>query len=569
MSDAGAATGPAPAPSGRRDVLIDAAWIAVLFAWAAAWCLSASARLGVTYDEPFYMDAGMDGWRKWWAEMPALNGVMPLPTSAATLPVYAREAWTGEKITATVEYVRRARPVTLGWLLLLLVSALRLGRAAGGPWSGRVAAALIAADPNFLAHSSLATTDVAVTATLMALARAAYAGRPGGWWRRVVLPGLWFGVAVLCKLSAMLYGGIILTVLEVAYRFSSGGLARPAGAGLRRWAAVALGATARSVLAVAASISLGLAVVVVSCGISPEGARPFAVVAKAIPTWEPLRPKFDEWAEKYDRVPYAVVAFAFQWWHTSGGRPTFLNGTYYPHGVWFYFPVLLAMKLPIPVMLLGLGSLFRPRAAFTAVAATALALFAVMFTAKLQIGVRLMLPVMAVGYAAVAVAVCRGYGRWGVRAGLAAAAVTAATSLWVWPHGLGYLNQLAGGPGAAHGRVTDSNLDWGQGVPDLLEWHRANGEPPTAVWYFGTDPAARKPPFEQLFVEGSRITTGEEFRAVVGRRVLAVGTTIHTLHPFDPPPKGAAMRYLLSVKPVARTATFVVYDFRPPDPRNP
>ena len=53
-----------------------------------------------------------------------------------------------------------------------------------------------------------------MTATLAAFTRASYAGRGGGWWRRILLPGLWYGVAVLCKLSALLYGGVILTVLK-------------------------------------------------------------------------------------------------------------------------------------------------------------------------------------------------------------------------------------------------------------------------------------------------------------------------------------------------------------------
>ena len=138
----------------------------------------------------------------------------------------------------------------------------------------------------------------------------------------------------------------------------------------------------------------------------------------------------------------------------------------------------------------------------------------------------------------------------------------AAISIWVWPHGLCYLNQLSGGLEAAPRRVTDSSLDWGQGIPELRAWHEANGRPPTVIWYFGTDPAVRRPPFEQLPLEALPIANPDDLRRVVGPRVLAVGYTVITLHPDGPPAKVVALRYLKTRKPLARTATFVLYDFR-------
>src|SRR4051812_1905090 len=67
----------------------DVFWLPLLLAWSAGWCLTASPKIGVTYDEPFYLDAGMEAWRGWvredgkprgWAHEAAVtNGVMPLP----------------------------------------------------------------------------------------------------------------------------------------------------------------------------------------------------------------------------------------------------------------------------------------------------------------------------------------------------------------------------------------------------------------------------------------------------------------------------------------------------------
>src|SRR5687768_14853952 len=217
MAGDGSAPLPTPPTSGRSWV--DALWLVALAAWSAAWCLTAAPKNGITYDEPFYLDAGLESWRGWqrddghtpgWRhEYAATHGVMPLPPDLLTIPLYVQEVRSGKPHTSPWKQARVgwARKVTLLWFWLLLFSAWRLGRAAGGPWAGRIGSGLVAADPNFLAHACLATTDVAVTAALLAFARAVYARRDGGWWRRVVLPGLWFGIATLCKLSALLYGG--------------------------------------------------------------------------------------------------------------------------------------------------------------------------------------------------------------------------------------------------------------------------------------------------------------------------------------------------------------------------
>jgi len=549
---------------GRRDLWIDLLWLAVLAVWCTSWCVTSAARTGATYDEPFYLEAGISNWRHGKTEGTSTNGVMFLPVNVATLPLHIHEKQSGETVSTPelITHLPRARLMTLGWLAILVLSAMRLGQTFGGPWAGRLAAGLIAADPTFLAHSSIATTDISVSATLLALTLYAYLGQTGGWLQRVLLPGFCFGIAVMCKLSALLYGGVILVAIEVIHWVASGELLRPAGASIGEWLRRVAGRITRSVLVVAAIIGIGIGIAILVTGFPDRGTRPMADVLKAIPKTDPQRERYQRYADEYDQVPYAVVAFAFQMWHNSTGRPAFLNGTYYPEGCWYHFPVLLSMKIPVPVMLLALGVLLRIRRAFNPVMSIALVLLMVTLTAKLQTGIRLVLPVVALGYVAVAVGVVRGYGRCGAYAGCVAVALIAATSVWVWPHGLGYLNQLAGGPSAAPERVADSNLDWGQGIPDLLEWHKANGEPRIMLWYFGTDPAAWKSPFMPIGPERATITSGGDLRRLVGPNYLAVSTSVLSLHPDISPSKRAAVDYLRTVTPAARTPTFVIYDFR-------
>lgn len=582
MAGDGSAPLPNPPTSGRSWV--DALWLVALAAWSAAWCLTAAPKNGITYDEPFYLDAGLESWRGWqredghtpgWRhEYAATHGVMPLPPDLLAIPLYVQEVRTGKPHTSPWKQARVgwARKVTLGWFWLLLFSAWRLGRDAGGPWAGRIASGLIAADPNFLAHACLATTDVAVTAALLAFARAVYAGRGGGWWRRVVLPGLWFGIATLCKLSALLYGGLILVALEVGHRFATGALSRPEGAGFGRWTASAAGATLRSVLAAAAVILIGIAVAVVYCGLPTKGEEPFKKMTEEIPKNEEMRKQYEKWGEGAESVPHAVTAFLFQWWSNSDGRPAFLDGVAYPKGYRWFFPVLLLMKTPVPIFLLLLVALLRPRACANALTFAALMMFAVLLKANLQTGVRLAFPALAVGYVALAVALARGYPRCVPGIGLPAVLALALTSAWVWPYGLVYLNQPSGGREAAPRRVSDSNLDWGQGLPELRAWHQANGRPLINVWYFGADLTILEPPIQRFPIEEFRDKTGEyriknedDLRELVGKRLLAVSYTHMTLRPEGPPPKVVTLNYLKKRRPYARTSTFVIYDFREPD----
>ncbi|HEY1191293.1 MAG TPA: hypothetical protein VGE74_26905 [Gemmata sp.] len=570
---------PPPPPPARAARWPDVVWLAVLAAWTAGWCLSAAPKLGVTYDEPFYLYAGTQSWRGWTRDdgqvrgwdhgTCAANGVAPLPIDALTLPLFVHEYRTGEKLESAESKLARlrwARGVTLGWFWLLIFSAWRLGRAMGGPWAGRIAAGVLATDPNLLGHASVATTDICVCATLVAFTRAVHAGRAGGWWKRLLLPGLWFGLAAASKISALLYGGIILVVLEVCFRFASGALARPAGSGLKAWGRKALGAVLRSVLNAAAVLAIGIGIAVTFFGLPDEEDKPFVKVAASVPAGEPIKERYVRWAEGIGsgQVPYAVCAFAFQWWYNARGRPTFLDGTYYPEGYRWYFPQVLAMKVPLPLFVLALVALARPRAVANPLALVALLLLGTLLTANLQIGARLAFPVVALGYVALAVALGRGYPRCAPWIAGPAVLALAATALWVWPHGIGFINQAHGGPKEAHRLVTDSNVDWGHGLPDLEAWHAANGAPPICVWYFGTDPAVDRPPFQRIQPESFRpeITNEQELRRAVGPRVLAVGHSVTTLHPDGPPPKAVALRYLKTRRPLARTATFTLYDFR-------
>lgn len=204
--------------AGGRGWLLEGAWF---LAWAVAgsvWCVSASARLGATFDEPTYLRLGLESWRTGTSRKLLDLGTMPLPVHAHTLPLYAWERWRGEPFDVDRDLDRLlpvARLMVLPFWWLLLAYGRRAGRQMAGPWGGRLAVAFLACEPNLLAHAALATTDVAVTAALLVLLVHFRQGRDGPWWRRVGVPAACFALTVLCKASGMAFAAIGMVVIEM------------------------------------------------------------------------------------------------------------------------------------------------------------------------------------------------------------------------------------------------------------------------------------------------------------------------------------------------------------------
>ncbi len=187
----------------------------------------------------------------------------------------------------------------------------------------------------------------------------------------------------------------------------------------------------------------------------------------------------------------------------------------------------------------------------------------------MQIGVRLVLPLvalLAVGTAAAVVRAWQEGRRLAARQLLAAAAGiglawTAADAAAVWPHGLCYVNELWGGTATGYLRLSDSNYDWGQGLPELARWQGEHGIEPLDVWYFGTDPRLRTMPVREVPFHVLPDNATDPLAAVRGH-YLAVSTTL--LHGPEGPNELSrrVVAVLRACRPVGRTTTFWIYDFR-------
>src|SRR3954467_4173910 len=188
---------------------VDAVWLLAFALASSAWCLTAAPRLSATFDETLYLNAGLTSWRTGSNKLLMSAGTMTLPVDVQTLPLYLweRQRGTPWDVTADMDTILPvARAATLPFWWLLLVYTMRLGRTFGGAWGGRLAVALIALEPNFLAHATLATTDIAVLACMMGLLYHAHHGTGRGWGRRILIPAAWFALATLAKASGMVFG---------------------------------------------------------------------------------------------------------------------------------------------------------------------------------------------------------------------------------------------------------------------------------------------------------------------------------------------------------------------------
>src|SRR4029077_5254690 len=119
-------------------------------------------------------------------------------------------------------------------------------------------------------------------------------------------------------------------------------------------------------------------------------------------------------------------------------------------------------------------------------------------------------------------------------------------------------------------RLSDSNYDWGQGLPDLRAWQRRAGVNELDVWYWGTHPAAVDPSWR---VRSLHPAPADDIDRALAGRYLAASTTLvygsvlsAPIEPHDPDASAkAAVREirarLRARTPVARTTTFLIYDF--------
>jgi hypothetical protein len=278
------------------------------------------------------------------------------------------------------------------------------------------------------------------------------------------------------------------------------------------------------------------------------------------------------WVSEHLRIfRNAGDALARQTSHNVRGHGVYLLGRTDPRAFWYYFPVLLTIKLSLPLLVaplaLGLANR-RSLANWACLAAAALLLFSLV--CRVQIGIRLVLPLVALAIVGLSAAVIQTSWTMNGASRKVLAGVVAASLAWtcwsavdVWPNGLCYTNEAWGDTTRGYLYVSESNYDWGQGLKELENWRRQSELATLDVWYFGADPDLNRLPLHSLPLHTLPVQSAhdvvEELR---GRRVAVSTTLLFGLLPTSPAHQ-QSLDLLRTCHPVDRTATFLIYDFTP------
>lgn len=485
--------------------------------------VSSYRHLSVTIDEPNHLAAGLEWWQmgtyRLWRENPPLARIaVALGPHAAGLRLPWNErierrylqreenAWTlGTRALygsgRPAAHLTRARLGNLPffWLLLAMAGiwAYRYGR---GLAAALLAIGFLATLPPLLAHAGLATTDLAAAATLVAALFAFLHWIRAPSLARAAILGSALGLAVASKLSALAFFPAAMLAMLVALQRT---LPRDRHPGRRQ---------------IVGLLIAGLVTFLTVWGLyrfswgAPvdephsllgfllcfeEGSAMQEVAGRAYLTPQP--------------APELLLGLGELCAHDKEGHAAYALGRRSDEGFWFFYPLALAVKTPLPFLAFVLfgggvavvGAVRRRDGWVLAPALAVPAVLAVALLGHLNLGVRHVLGV----YPLLAVVAAIGAARWlgGLeetgeertpedqpvsRRRVAGVAVfgllllaQAVIALRAHPHHLAYFNPLAGSePGEV---LVDSDLDWGQGVVALERYFRGRDVERLHIAYFG------------------------------------------------------------------------------------
>ena len=425
-----------------------------------------------TYDEAAHIASGMewisrgtytyDG-----AQHPPLTRVLaalgPFSRGARTRGFHD-ERYEGDVLLgAGTEYkvrLNRARLGELPFLILLCVVTWMWGRRLLGDAGGALSVLFVVTNPNILAHAGLATTDIGITAT-MAAALYSYISWTAERTRRNALWfGFWMALATLTKFTALPFIGLTMLLAELWRGYVTRAKREAWGFPISQ---------------LGAAVVVGLVVMWAGYRFMVGPLHPGGVLVPAPPLFRGLG------------------SFLF---HAGRGHAAFLLGETSMTGWWYYFPVALAVKTPLPLLALGLIGIvatipalrrkeFEPAVPLCVV----IAIMGVAMAANVDIGIRHILPM----YPFLAILAARGAVDLWTRAestrlvkGFVVGAAASALFIVVRAHPdhLAYFNPIAG---ANPDRIlVDSNLDWGQDLYRLTAVMKRAHIDSIVVSYFGS-----------------------------------------------------------------------------------
>jgi hypothetical protein len=477
-------------------------WAGLLLALMAALAGGAALRESVTVDEVSHIGAGVSYLQK--LDLRINPEHPPLPKVLAALPLVLRgvhadynhiswifsekffQAFLGQWVFGEWLLEKWNDPKTvLMWARLpMLLVTLALGwtlygcaRRLGGALGGLLCLGVYVSTPAFLTFGPLVQTDIAVALfSLLGLWTFAEV------WREpcrnnVLLFGVNLAGALLSKFTAgILLFAFVAFALSLRWRAVSGQPEDKAEA--REWRRARWRATFKGIFWGALAVYAFYFIFSwhqTTDALDRIGAGPVALLLRRL------------------LLPPLLYLRGVFWVLITGRRPTFILGHTYPHGVWFYFPVVFALKSSLGflglLVLAGAAGISRKARGATSVAiipqqlevhwrvlwVSLLVFTGACLLSPLDISIRhfsvpLVLLILLLAPLPRMLSDLRGQTRLGAALGAWAAVALAASCLFTavsaYPYYFSYINALSLGH-PAYELVNDSNVDWNQSLPEV------------------------------------------------------------------------------------------------------
>ena len=403
-----------------------------------------------------------------------------------------------------------ARLGVLPFFVLATIAVFVWSRKAFGDASALLSVALFTTLPPVLAHAGMATNDMAITATFaIAMLASVYFLEHPTYFRAGVL-GFTVGVAVISKLSGLLFVPACGLALFACYRLMGSRIA----SGTMPW---------RRKVVTAAVILATIFVVIwagyrFSVGISH---RKIHRKIDALVGTEGHLHRLAYLVANHTPIPAPVFIVGIRELesHDLAGHTAYLLGEVRKTGWWYFFPVTLAVKSPLPFLILSgigfaaLGRRLWRGADWRAIspAAMAVIVLVICMLSRIDIGVRHILPIYPL------LAIVAGFGGlslWNLaRPRKVGPAILVVLLLWLvvnttraHPDYLAYFNELA----SRHPDkvLVEGDLDWGQDLQRLANVLRDKKIDSVALVYHGNAEPGRHILGHWWNLQPCEVTTG-------------------------------------------------------------
>jgi hypothetical protein len=370
--------------------------------------------------------------------------------------------------------------------LLLAVLIFFAAREMFGIWESVVALALLAFEPNLIAHGSLVTTDMALTAMMFAAVYALYRylKKPGVF--RFLIVGMTVGLTLSAKHSGILILPILFLIL-IADTFIFRKTENKTGLNVK---------ILRQVVAFAGIVLLG-GVVLWSCYGFRFNALPNAT-GNSIPIENFLRYEYtlpQRVILKLNRFRFFPESYNYGFANviSTGSRQMFLFNKIYPTGRWFYFPIAFVVKTSVALLILLMAGLLTLKLyqlrgrEMLFLLVPSLGFFAICLTSQMNIGVRHILPVYPFFIIVAAAGTCFWARKHQIVRYLSIALLVfhVETAFQTAPNYIAFSNVFFGGVNNTYKVLADSNAEWGQSVKLASEYLAR--ENITDCWFAGDD----------------------------------------------------------------------------------